>query len=85
MTCLNWIWKEFQKDIIDKVADSLRRPQRMMGGTLELEQPLKEQEEGVIPEPRDIEIPCGGLPEEQWPLCERLNPTGILEERGPVS
>lgn len=37
----------------------------MMGGTLELEQPLKEQEEGVIPEPRDIEIPCGGLPEEQ--------------------
>lgn len=37
----------------------------MMGGTLKLEQPLKEQEEGVVPEPRDIEISCGGLPEEQ--------------------
>lgn len=38
----------------------------------------------MVSEPRDREVPWGGLPAEQRPLCERLNPTGILEEREPL-
>ena len=55
---------------------------RKSGGQLP---PIKEQGEGVISGPRDREVLWGGLPDEQRPSCERLNPTGVLEERESVN